>query len=99
MWLLFLANQVAGSYKVEFVATRVMVDGCTYLKSGFSCSCKNLTDADLTLANVGKKGSADNSGVVEGCLCQQQREAALSHPELWYSRSDQFASAKAALTL
>ena len=29
------ANQVAGSYKVEFVATRAMVDGCTYLKSGW----------------------------------------------------------------
>ena len=58
------ANQVAGSYKVEFVATRAMVDGCTYLKSGFVYG-KNLTDADLTLANVGKKGSADNSGVVK----------------------------------
>ena len=43
------ANQVAGSYKVEFVATRAMVDGCTYLKSGFVYG-KNLTDADLTLA-------------------------------------------------
>lgn len=58
------ANQVAGSYKVEFVATRAMVDGCTYLKSGFVYG-KNLSDADLTLANVGKKGSADNSGVVK----------------------------------
>ena len=38
------ANQVAGSYKVEFVATRAMVDGCTYLKSGFVYG-KNLTDA------------------------------------------------------
>ena len=58
------ANQVAGSYRVEFVATRAMVDGCTYLKSGFVYG-KNLTDADLTLANVGKQGSADNSGVVK----------------------------------
>ena len=41
------ANQVAGSYKVEFVATRAMVDGCTYLKSGFVYG-KNLSDADLT---------------------------------------------------
>ena len=58
------ANQVAGSCKVEFVATRAMVDGCTFLKAGFVYG-KNMTDADLTLANVGKKGSADNSGVVK----------------------------------
>ena len=39
------ANQVAGSYKVEFVATRAMVDGCTYLKSGLCMvrTCPMLT--------------------------------------------------------
>ena len=91
------ANQVAGSYKVEFVATRAMVDGCTYLKSGFVYG-KNLTDADLTLANVGKKGSADNSGVVKAAYANSTEGSTQFILSYGLSAQTGTASAKAFLT-
>ena len=91
------ANQVAGSYKVEFVATRAMVDGCTYLKSGFVYG-KNLTDADLTLANVGKKGSADNSGVVKAAYANSTEGSTQFILSYGLSAQNGTASAKAFLT-
>lgn len=91
------ANQVAGSYKVEFVATRAMVDGCTYLKSGFVYG-KNLTDADLTLANVGKKGSADNSGVVKAAYANSTEGSTQFILSYGISAQNGTASAKAFLT-
>lgn len=91
------ANQVAGSYKVEFVATRAMVDGCTYLKSGFVYG-KNLTDADLTLANVGKKGSADNSGVVKAAYANSTEGSTQVILSYGISAQTGTASAKAFLT-
>lgn len=91
------ANQVAGSYKVEFVATRAMVDGCTYLKSGFVYG-KNLTDADLTLANVGKKGSADNSGVVKAAYANSTEGNTQFILSYGLSAQNGTASAKAFLT-
>lgn len=91
------ANQVAGSYKVEFVATRAMVDGCTYLKSGFVYG-KNLTDADLTLANVGKKGSADNSGVVKAAYANSIEGSTQFILSYGISAQTGTASAKAFLT-
>jgi uncharacterized repeat protein (TIGR02543 family) len=91
------ANQVAGSYKVEFVATRAMVDGCTYLKSGFVYG-KNLTDADLTLANVGKKGSADNSGVVKAAYANSTEGSTQFILSYGISAQTGTASAKAFLT-
>lgn len=91
------ANQVAGSYKVEFVATRAMVDGCTYLKSGFVYG-KNLTDADLTLANVGKKGSADNSGVVKAAYANSTEGNTQFILSYGISAQNGTASAKAFLT-
>lgn len=91
------ANQVAGSYKVEFVATRAMVDGCTYLKSGFVYG-KNLTDADLTLANVGKKGSADNSGVVKAAYANSTEGSTQFILSYGISAQIGTASAKAFLT-
>lgn len=91
------ANQVAGSYKVEFVATRAMVDGCTYLKSGFVYG-KNLTDADLTLANVGKKGSADNSGVVKAAYANSTEGSTQFILSYGISAQTGIASAKAFLT-
>lgn len=91
------ANQVAGSYKVEFVATRAMVDGCTYLKSGFVYG-KNLTDADLTLANVGKKGSADNSGVVKAAYANSTEGSTQFILGYGISAQTGTASAKAFLT-
>ena len=91
------ANQVAGSYKVEFVATRAMVDGCTYLKSGFVYG-KNLTDADLTLANVGKKGSADNSGVVKAAYANSTEGSTQFILSYGVSAQTGTASAKAFLT-
>ena len=91
------ANQVAGSYKVEFVATRAMVDGCTYLKSGFVYG-KNLTDADLTLANVGKKGSADNSGVVKAAYANSTEGSTQFILSYGISSQTGTASAKAFLT-
>lgn len=91
------ANQVAGSYKVEFVATRAMVDGCTYLKSGFVYG-KNLADADLTLANVGKKGSADNSGVVKAAYANSTEGSTQFILSYGISAQNGTASAKAFLT-
>lgn len=91
------ANQVAGSYKVEFVATRAMVDGCTYLKSGFVYG-KNLTDSDLTLANVGKKGSADNSGVVKAAYANSTEGSTQFILSYGISAQTGTASAKAFLT-
>ena len=91
------ANQVAGSYKVEFVATRAMVDGCTYLKSGFVYG-KNLSDADLTLANVGKKGSADNSGVVKAAYANSTEGSKPFILSYGLSAQNGTASAKAFLT-
>ena len=91
------ANQVAGSYKVEFVATRAMVDGCTYLKSGFVYG-KNLSDADLTLANVGKKGSADNSGVVRAAYANSTEGSTQFILSYGISAQTGTASAKAFLT-
>lgn len=91
------ANQVAGSYKVEFVATRAMVDGCTYLKSGFVYG-KNLTDPDLTLANVGKKGSADNSGVVKAAYANSTEGSTQFILSYGLSAQNGTASAKAFLT-
>lgn len=91
------ANQVAGSYKVEFVATRAMVDGCTYLKSGFVYG-KNLSDADLTLANVGKKGSADNSGVVKAAYANSTEGSTQFILSYGISAQTGTASAKAFLT-
>lgn len=91
------ANQVAGSYKVEFVATRAMVDGCTYLKSGFVYG-KNLSDADLTLANVGKKGSADNSGVVKAAYASSTEGSTQFILSYGLSAQNGTASAKAFLT-
>lgn len=91
------ASQVAGSYKVEFVATRAMVDGCTYLKSGFVYG-KNLTDADLTLANVGKKGSADNSGVVKAAYANSTEGSTQFILSYGISAQTGTASAKAFLT-
>lgn len=91
------ANQVAGSYKVEFVATRAMVDGFTYLKSGFVYG-KNLTDADLTLANVGKKGSADNSGVVKAAYANSTEGSTQFILSYGISAQTGTASAKAFLT-
>ena len=91
------ANQVAGSYKVEFVATRAMVDGCTYLKSGFVYG-KNLTDADVTLANVGKKGSADNSGVVKAAYANSTEGSTQFILSYGISAQTGTASAKAFLT-
>ena len=91
------ANQVAGSYKVEFVATRAMVDGCTYLKSGFVYR-KNLTDAVLTLANVGKKGSADNSGVVKAAYANSTEGSTQFILSYGISAQTGTASAKAFLT-
>lgn len=91
------ANQVAGSYKVEFVATRAMVDGCTYLKSGFVYG-KNLTDANLTLANVGKKGSADNSGVVKAAYANSTEGSTQFILSYGISAQTGTASAKAFLT-
>ena len=91
------ANQVTGSYKVEFVATRAMVDGCTYLKSGFVYG-KNLTDADLTLANVGKKGSADNSGVVKAAYANSTEGSTQFILSYGLSAQNGTASAKAFLT-
>ncbi len=91
------ANQVAGSYKVEFVATRAMVDGCTYLKSGFVYG-KNLSDADLTLANVGKKGSADNSGVVKAAYVNSTEGSTQFILSYGISAQNGTASAKAFLT-
>ena len=91
------ANQVAGSYKVEFVATRAMVDGCTYLKSGFVYG-KNMTDADLTLANVGKKGSADNSGVVKAAYANSTEGSTQFILSYGISAQTGTASAKAFLT-
>ncbi len=91
------ANQVAGSYKVEFVATRAMVDGCTYLKSGFVYG-KNLTDADLTLASVGKKGSADNSGVVKAAYANSTEGSTQFILSYGISAQTGTASAKAFLT-
>ena len=91
------ANQVAGSYKVEFVATRAMVDGCTYLKSGFVYG-KNLSEADLTLANVGKKGSADNSGVVKAAYANSTEGSTQFILSYGISAQTGTASAKAFLT-
>lgn len=91
------ANQVAGSYKVEFVATRAMVDGCTYLKSGFVYG-KNMTDADLTLANVGKQGSADNSGVVKAAYANSTEGSTQFILSYGISAQTGTASAKAFLT-
>ncbi len=91
------ANQVAGSYKVEFVATRAMVDGCTYLKSGFVYG-KNLSDADLTLANVGKQGSADNSGVVKAAYANSTEGSTQFILSYGISSQTGTASAKAFLT-
>ena len=91
------ANQVAGSYKFEFVATRAMVDGCTYLKSGFVYG-KNLSDADLTLANVGKKGSADNSGVVKAAYANSTEGSTQFILSYGLSAQNGTASAKAFLT-
>lgn len=91
------ANQVAGSYKVEFVATRAMVDGCTYLKSGFVYG-KNLTDADLTLANVGKQGSADNSGVVKAAYANSAEGSTQFILSYGITAQSGTASAKAFLT-
>lgn len=91
------ANQVSGSYKVEFVATRAMVDGCTYLKSGFVYG-KNLSDADLTLANVGKKGSADNSGVVKAAYANSTEGSTQFILSYGISAQTGTASAKAFLT-
>ena len=91
------ANQVAGSYKVEFVATRAMVDGCTYLKSGFVYG-KNLSGADLTLANVGKKGSADNSGVVKAAYANSTEGSTQFILSYGLSAQNGTASAKAFLT-
>lgn len=91
------ANQVAGSYKVEFVATRAMVDGCIYLKSGFVYG-KNLSDADLTLANVGKKGSADNSGVVKAAYANSTEGSTQFILSYGISAQTGTASAKAFLT-
>ena len=91
------ANQVAGSYKVDFVATRAMVDGCTYLKSGFVYG-KNLSDADLTLANVGKKGSADNSGVVKAAYANSTEGSTQFILSYGISAQTGTASAKAFLT-
>lgn len=91
------ANQVAGSYKVEFVATRAMVDGCTYLKSGFVYG-KNLSDVDLTLANVGKKGSADNSGVVKAAYANSTEGSTQFILSYGLSAQNGTASAKAFLT-
>lgn len=91
------ANQVAGSYKVEFVATRAMVDGCTYLKSGFVYG-KNLSDADLALANVGKKGSADNSGVVKAAYANSTEGSTQFILSYGISAQNGTASAKAFLT-
>ena len=91
------ANQVAGSYKVEFVATRAMVDGRTYLKSGFVYG-KNLSDADLTLANVGKKGSADNSGVVKAAYANSTEGSTQFILSYGISAQNGTASAKAFLT-
>lgn len=91
------ANQVAGSYRVEFVATRAMVDGCTYLKSGFVYG-KNMTDADLTLANVGKKGSADNSGVVKAAYANSTEGSTQFILSYGISAQTGTASAKAFLT-
>lgn len=91
------ANQVAGSYKVEFVATRAMVDGCTYLKSGFVYG-KNLADADLSLANVGKKGSADNSGVVKAAYANSTEGSTQFILSYGISAQTGTASAKAFLT-
>lgn len=91
------ANQVAGSYRVEFVATRAMVDGCTYLKSGFVYG-KNMTDADLTLANVGKQGSADNSGVVKAAYANSTEGSTQFILSYGISAQTGTASAKAFLT-
>ena len=91
------ANQVAGSYRVEFVATRAMVDGCTYLKSGFVYG-KNMTDADLTLANVGKQGSADNSGVVKAAYANSTEGSTQFILSYGLTSQTGTASAKAFLT-
>ncbi|MBR7061323.1 MAG: hypothetical protein IKI34_06285, partial [Eubacterium sp.] len=59
------ANLINGStYKFNIVATRNVPDGYAVIDYGFVYG-KNLTDADLDLDNVGKKGSNENSGDVK----------------------------------
>lgn len=58
------ANQISGSHKVSFLATRNVPDGYVLVNAGFVYG-KNLTDADLDLDNVGKNGAAAEAGVVK----------------------------------
>ncbi len=91
------ANRVSGSYKVEFVATRQMVDGATYLKAGFVYG-KNLADADLDLANVGNTGSNANSGTVKAAYAQSPEGSTQYILSYGISAQTGTASARAFLT-
>ena len=57
-------NRVAGSAKVEFLATRDVPAGYEFVNAGWVYG-KNLTDAELDLANVGKTGAAADAGQVK----------------------------------
>ena len=91
------ANRVSGSYKVEFVATRQMVDGATFLKAGFVYG-KNLTDADLDLANVGNTGSNANSGTVKAAYAKSTEGSTQYILSYGISAQTGTASARAFLT-
>lgn len=91
------ANRVSGSYKVEFVATRQMVDGATFLKAGFVYG-KNLADADLDLANVGNTGSNANSGTVKAAYAKSAEGSTQYILSYGISSQSGTASARAFLT-
>ena len=59
---------------------------------------KKLSDADLTLANVGKKGSADNSGVVKAAYANSTEGSTQFILSYGISAQTGTASAKAFLT-
>ncbi len=62
------ADQVAGSHKVVFLATRSMAGDATYVNAGFVYG-KDLNNDDLVLEMVGKKGTKDTSGNVKAYYC------------------------------
>lgn len=91
-------NAVGGdSCKVEFIATREMTDGYTFLKAGFVYG-KNLTDDDLALAKVGKPGSLDNSGVVKAAYANSAEGSTQFILSYGIASKTGTASAKAFLT-
>lgn len=91
-------NRVAGSAKVEFLATRDVPAGYEFVNAGWVYG-KNLTADELALANVGKTGAAADAGQVKATYVASTEANAQFILSYGIAAQQGSASAKAFLTV